>query len=96
MILSEQAEGELVTYRFPYASSAGVEQLLDAHRIHTGGWVRLPPSRVAATSLVTADVDEILDSEAEPLKRSGTRPINFDAFDEGTALCGAGRRCGAI
>jgi hypothetical protein len=91
MILAEQTEGELITHRFPHASSAGIEQLLDAHRIHTGGWVRLPPGRVAATRVMTAEVYEILDSKGQPVQRSGARRVDIDAFYEGIALCCARR-----
>jgi len=69
------------------APLTGVEKLLDAHRVHACGWVRASPGRVAATGLVTSDVDEVLDSETQPVQRSRVR--GFD-FDERIALCGAG------
>jgi hypothetical protein len=46
---------------WPQASSAGVKQLLDAYRVHPGARVRVSPGRVAATSLVTAEVEKVLD-----------------------------------
>jgi hypothetical protein len=95
MILSEQAESELIAHRFPHASSAGVEQLLDAHRVYACGRVRASPGWVAATGLVTSDVDEVLDSEAQPVQRPRARGINFDVFDEGIAIRSAGGTFGA-
>jgi hypothetical protein len=95
MILSEQAEGELITHRFPNASSAGVGQLLDAHRVYACGWVRASPSWVAATGLVISDVDEVLDSETQPVQRSRARGFDFDEFDEGIGLWGASGPFGA-
>jgi hypothetical protein len=40
---------------------------------------------------MAADVDEVLDSEAQPVQRSRAYRGNFDVFDEGIALCGIGR-----
>jgi hypothetical protein len=48
--------------------------------------VATPPSWIAATRLMTAEVDEILDSVVQPVQRSRARRVNFDAFDEGIAL----------
>jgi hypothetical protein len=65
VILTQQAESQLVANRFANAVTAGRQDLLYANSVDYCGWMGIPPGRITTTGFETSNIDCVFNSKAQ-------------------------------